>query len=213
MRNIREMLRLYAVTDRMWTGEKTLYEQVEAALKGGVTCVQMREKNMDFDEMLEEAKELRWLCDRYGVPLIVNDSVEIALHSGAHGVHVGQDDMAAREVRKIAGDQLIVGVTAKTIEAAQKAQADGADYLGSGAIFGTATKVTRSMTREELQAIVHSVSIPVVAIGGINRKNLPLLQGTGVAGAAIVSGIFAAEDIENECRGLKKLADMMAERA
>lgn len=213
MRNIREMLRLYAVTDRLWTGEKTIFEQVEAALKGGATCVQMREKNMGFEEMLEEARTLKRLCGRYGVPLIVNDSVEIALRSGADGVHVGQEDMNARQVRKIAGNRMIVGVTAKTVEAAKKAQADGADYLGSGAIFGTTTKTTRAITKEELSAIAASVSIPVVAIGGINRDNLPLLKGTGVAGAAIVSGIFAADDIERECRILKKLADEIEDRA
>ena len=207
MRNIEEMLKLYAVTDRTWTGRQTLFEQVEAALRGGVTCVQLREKEMEYSELLYAAKELKRLCAGYDVPLIINDHVEIALLSGADGVHVGQEDMPVHAVRKQAGERLIIGATAKTIEAAQKAQRDGADYLGSGAIFGTTTKKTRSMTREELMEIVRSVTIPVVAIGGINRQNLPLLKGTGAAGAAIVSGIFAADDIEAECRRLRLLAD------
>lgn len=207
MRNVEKMLRLYAVTDRMWTGQQTLFEQVEAALKGGVTCVQLREKAMEYSELLYAAKELKRLCAGYDVPLIINDHVEIALLSGADGVHVGQEDMPVHAVRKQAGGRLIIGATAKTIEAAQRAQRDGADYLGSGAIFGTTTKKTRSMTREELMEIVQSVTIPVVAIGGINRQNLPLLKGTGAAGAAIVSGIFAADDIEAECRRLRLLAD------
>ena len=209
MRKIDEMLRLYAVTDRAWTGRQTLFEQVEAALKGGVTCVQMREKEMEYSELLDAAKELKRLCGKYDVPLIINDYVEIALLSGADGVHVGQEDMPVNKVRKQVGDRLIIGATAKTIEAAQRAERDGADYLGSGAIFGTTTKQTRSMTREELTAIVRSVTIPVVAIGGINRQNLPLLKGTGAAGAAIVSGIFAADDIEAECRILRSIADEM----
>ena len=207
MRKIDEMLRLYAVTDRAWTGRQTLFEQVEAALKGGVTCVQLREKGMEYSQLLYEAREMKKLCARYGTPLIINDYVEIALLSGADGVHVGQEDQAVREVRKQAGDRLIIGATAKTIEAARQAEKDGADYLGSGAIFGTTTKKTRSMTREELTAIVQSVTIPVVAIGGINRQNLQRLKGTGAAGAAIVSGIFASDDIEAECRMLRLLAD------
>ena len=209
MRNVEKMLRLYAVTDRTWTGRRTLFEQVEAALKGGVTCVQLREKGMEQVQMLDAAKELKKLCGKYGVPLIVNDHVEIALLSGADGVHVGRDDMPVREVRRRAGSRLIVGATAKTIETARQAELEGADYLGCGAIFGTTTKKTRSMTREELCAIVQTVTIPVVAIGGINRDNLSLLKGTGAAGAAIVSGIFAAGDIEKECRHLRKLADAL----
>ena len=209
MRKIDEMLRLYAVTDRAWTGRQTLFEQVAAALKGGVTCVQLREKEMEHSQLLYEAREMKKLCDRYGAPLIINDYVEIALLSGADGVHVGQEDQAVREIKKQAGDRLIIGATAKTIEAARQAEKDGADYLGSGAIFGTTTKETRSMTMDELRAIVRSVTIPVVAIGGINRQNLPLLKGTGAAGAAIVSGIFASVDIEAECRMLRLLADEM----
>lgn len=210
MRNVDKMLRLYAVTDRTWVGEKTLFEQVEEGLRGGVTCVQLREKELGFEEFLAEAKEMKALCAKYGVPLIINDNVEIALLCGAAGVHVGQEDMAAQEVRKRAGDRLIIGVTAKTVEAARQAEAVGADYIGSGAVFGSTTKQTRAITKDELSAICASVSIPVVAIGGINRKNLSLLKGAGAVGAAIVSGIFAAQNIEAECRMLRKIADEIA---
>lgn len=210
MKNVEKMLRLYAVTDRAWTGARTLYEQVEAAIKGGVTCVQLREKELGYDEFLAEAIEMKKLCAQYGVPLIINDHVEIALRCGADGVHVGQEDMKAREVRAMAGDRLIIGVTAKTVEAAREAQAAGADYLGSGAVFGSTTKQTRAITCEELRAICDAVAIPVVAIGGINSGNLARLAGTGIAGAAIVSGIFAAEDIEAECRELRQMAEKVA---
>lgn len=202
------MLRLYAVTDRSWLGEQTLYEQVEAALKGGVTCVQLREKDADYGNVLEEAKGLRKLCSQYGVPLIINDNVKLALDVGADGVHVGQDDMDARHVRALIGPDRILGVTAKTVEQALRAQQAGADYLGSGAVFGTATKPdARPMSRETLRAICRSVSIPVVAIGGICRGNLPELEGMDIRGAAVASGIFAAADIEIECRLLCKMID------
>lgn len=202
------MLRLYAVTDRSWLGEKTLCQQVEAALKGGVTCVQLREKKADPEAVFQEATLLRTLCSRYGVPLIINDDVELALKVGADGVHVGQGDLAAEKVRSMVGRDMIVGVTAKTVEQAIRAQQAGADYLGSGAVFGSATKRDATpMTLETLRAICGAVSIPVVAIGGICRDNILGLCGTGIHGAAVVSGIFAAEDIEAECRELRKLAE------
>lgn len=202
---VKNMLRLYAVTDRQWTGERTLEEQVEQAICGGATCVQLREKNLPRDAFYEEAVRMRALCSRYRVPLIINDDVEIALEAGADGVHVGNSDMRAEEIRKRAGDRLIVGVTAKTVEQALCAQAAGADYLGSGAVFGTTTKLdARPMPLELLTQITESVSIPVVAIGGIGRDNLLSLEGTGIAGAAVVSGIFAAKDIESECRLLRE---------
>ena len=206
MKFVESMLRLYAVTDRSWLGEQTLYEQVESALKGGATCVQLREKDADYDTFLTEAIALRELCSRYGVPLIINDNVELALKVGADGVHVGQEDMDARDVRALIGKERILGVTAKTVEQAIRAQQAGADYLGSGAVFGSTTKLnTRLMSRETLQAICNAVSIPVTAIGGISRENILHLQGTGIRGAAVVSGIFAAADIEKECRELRKL--------
>ena len=210
MKFAESMLRLYAVTDRSWLGEQTLYQQVEQALKGGATCVQLREKNLDFEPFLEEAIQLKALCSRYGVPLIINDNVEIALRCGADGVHVGQEDMQARDVRALIGPDKILGVTAKTVEQAQAAQAAGANYLGSGAVFGSTTKTNaKPMSKELLNEICRSVTIPVVAIGGINRHNLPELEGTLIRGAAVVSGIFAASDIEEECRLLRSLSEQL----
>ena len=211
MKLTNEMLRLYAVTDRAWLRGRTLFEQVEDALRGGATMVQLREKTLDEDAFLREAIALAKLCHRYGVPLLINDNVEIARRSGADGVHVGQEDMAAAEVRGILGSDMIVGVTAKTVEQALRAQDAGADYLGSGAVFGSSTKLNaKPMTRETLSAITHAVSIPVVAIGGIHSGNILELAGTGIEGVAVVSGIFAAENIEEECRLLRRLAERTA---
>ena len=201
---------LYAVTDRAWTGRQSLYQQVEAALKGGVTCVQLREKELDEAKFLQEAKELCALCRRYGVPFIVNDNVDIAIACKADGIHVGQEDMAAGEVRRRAGEDMILGVSVHTAEEARQAVRDGADYLGLGAVFPTSTKTdAKPMTKETLQAICDAVEIPVVAIGGINRDNLLNLAGSGVDGVALVSAVFSAEDIEGTCRGLRVLSEKM----
>lgn len=208
MKFAESMLRLYAVTDRSWLGTQALAQQVEQALRGGATCVQLREKELNDTDFLAEAKELKILCARYGVPLIINDNVELALEVDADGVHVGQEDMNAQDVRGLIGPGKILGVTAKTIEQAQKAQLNGADYLGSGAVFGSTTKPNaRPMTKELLHSICASVSIPVVAIGGIHRGNIASLAGTGIRGAAVVSGIFAAADIEEECFRLRAEID------
>ncbi|HJC05247.1 MAG TPA: thiamine phosphate synthase [Candidatus Enterocloster excrementipullorum] len=210
MKFCREHLLIYAVTDRAWTGRMTLFEQVEAALRGGATMVQLREKGLaeqDFEGFLEEARRMHELTARYGVPLIIDDNVEIALKSGAEGVHVGQNDMNAGEVRRLLGPDRILGVTAKTVEQARRAQDAGADYLGSGAVFGTSTKADAiPMSLERLREICACVRIPVVAIGGICLENIGRLSGSGVAGAAIVSGIFGAEDIEGTTR---RLAEVM----
>lgn len=207
----RSMLRLYAVTDSRWTKDKTLCEQVELAILGGATCVQLREKELPRDAFYEEAVRMRALCSRYRVPLIINDDVEIALSCGADGVHVGSSDMTVSKIRRKAekmGKKLIIGATAKTIAQAQAAQAAGADYLGSGAVFGTETKLdAKPMSMELLAQIVQSVSIPVVAIGGIDRHNIGRLAGSGVAGAAVVSAIFTQRDIESECRFLRAQID------
>lgn len=204
MKFAESMLRLYAVTDRSWLGEQTLYEQVELALRGGATCVQLREKELNAADFLAEAKEIKLLCARYGVPLIINDNVALAMEVDADGVHVGQEDMDAQDVRSLIGPDKILGVTAKTSQQAQKAQQAGADYLGSGAVFGSATKRNaKPMSMELLTSICESVTIPVVAIGGIHRGNIASLAGTGIRGAAVVSGIFAAADIEEECRILR----------
>ena len=206
----RQTMRLYAVTDRAWVGRQTLPEQVEAALKGGATCVQLREKELDGAAFLEEARTLAALCRRYGVPLIINDNVEVALASGADGVHVGQDDLTVEQVRRLAGDRLIVGVSAHSVEQALAAQAGGADYLGVGAVFATATKSdAHVLPRETLAEICRAVDIPVVAIGGIGEDNLLQLAGTGVDGAALVSAIFSALDIEGQCRKLRALSERM----
>lgn len=204
---------LYAVTDRSWVGKQTLYEQVESALKGGATCVQLREKELDEAAFLEEAVEMKKLCAKYGVPFIINDNVQIALKCGADGVHVGQSDMAAGNVRKAVGDKMIVGVSAQTVEQALAAQAAGADYLGVGAVFPTSTKSdAREVSRQTLKDICTAVDIPVTAIGGINKGNMAELSGTGVDGVALVSAIFAAEDIEEECKILKKLSGKMVSK-
>lgn len=206
-------LHVYAVTDRSWTGKQTLLEQLETALEAGVTLVQLREKKLDDDAFLEEAKAVKALTDRYGVPLLINDNVQVAMACDAAGVHVGQEDLEAGRVRELLGPDKIIGVTAKTVEQARRAEAAGADYLGSGAVFGSATKKNAiPMTKELLTQITHVVSIPVVAIGGINRHNILELAGTGVAGAAMVSGIFAEEDIAAAVRELKEKADRITDK-
>ncbi len=210
MRCDKKYMLLYAVTDRAWVGAKTLYEQVEAALKGGVTCLQLREKEMGDEEFLQEAKEIHALCRQYGVPFIVNDNVEVAVACGAEGIHVGQEDMAAGDVRRRVGDEMLVGVSVHTVEEARQAVADGADYLGLGAVFPTSTKTdVGQMPNDLLRAICNAVDVPIVAIGGINKGNLSKLAGSGVDGVALVSAIFSAEDIEGTCRELRALAEEM----
>lgn len=207
----RRYMRLYAVTDRAWTGERTLYQQVEAALKGGVTCVQLREKNLDEAAFLREAADLCALCRRYGVPFIVNDNVDVALACGADGVHVGQEDMEAGQVRRRVGEGMLLGVSVHTVEEARRALRDGADYLGLGSVFPTSTKADADpMPMETLRAICAAVDVPVVAIGGIHRKNMLQLSGSGVDGVALVSAIFSMPDIEAACRELRELAEAMA---
>lgn len=199
---------LYAVTDRAWTGKQTLLEQVEDALKGGATCVQLREKELDLESFQKEAVEMKALCARYGVPFIVNDEVEIAVKCEADGIHVGQEDMEAGNVRALVGENMLIGVSAQTVEQALAAEKAGADYLGVGAVFSTTTKLDAAeVSHETLKAICEAVSIPVVAIGGIHKGNILELKGTGVDGVALVSAIFAAEDIQKECRELKKLSE------
>ena len=210
MRCDKKHMLLYAVTDRAWIGTQTLYQQVEAALKGGATCVQLREKELDEAAFLQEAKELCALCRRYGVPFIVNDNVDVAQACGADGVHVGQEDMKAGEVRRRVGEDMILGVSVHTVEEARRAVRDGADYLGMGAVFPTSTKTDADqMSNETLRDICGAVEIPVVAIGGLNRDNILRLSGSGVDGVALVSAIFGAEDIEAACRELCALSEQM----
>jgi len=199
---------LYAVTDRAWTGKQTLYEQVESALRGGVTCVQLREKELDGENFLKEAMEIGALCRRYGVPFFINDNVDVAIACHADGVHVGQEDMAAADVRARVGDGMMIGVSAHSVEEAVAAVNNGADCLGVGAMFATSTKSDVSaLSKDTLKQICEAVPVPVVAIGGIGRNNMRQLSGTGVDGFALVSAIFGASDIESECRELRRLAE------
>ena len=198
-------LLLYAVTDRSWLNGETLYSQVEKALQGGATFIQLREKNLDQDHFMEEALELKKLCAAYHVPFVINDNVEIAAKMDADGVHVGQSDMEAGKVREKLGPDKIIGVSCKTVEQALLAKKHGADYLGVGAMYPTGTKKdATAVTPEALSAICQAVDIPVVAIGGINKNRLEPIKGTGVDGVAVVSAIFAAEDIEKATRELKE---------
>ena len=210
MKCAKEMMRLYAVTDRAWVGRQSLYEQVESALKGGVTCVQLREKELPEEYFLAEAMEISELCRRYGIPFFINDNVDIALACHADGIHVGQEDLDAAQVRQRVGDGMMIGVSVHCVEEALEAVKQGADYLGVGAMFATSTKTDVDvLPMETLRDICAAVDIPVVAIGGISRDNISQLSNTGVDGVALVSAIFAADDIENECRQLRKLAEEM----
>ena len=201
---------LYAVTDRAWVGKQSLYEQVASALKGGATCVQLREKELDDETFLNEAIEIAALCKQYGVPFFINDNVEIAIKCGADGIHVGQEDMEAAQVRQGVGKDMMIGVSVHSVDEALEAVKNGADCLGVGAMFSTSTKTDVDvLSKETLRDICAAVDIPVVAIGGIGRSNIAQLAGTGVDGVALVSAIFAADDIENECRMLLKLSEEM----
>lgn len=198
---------LYAVTDTSWLRGRTLAQQVEEALRGGATMVQLREKELQGEALEQEAREILALCRQYGVPLLINDDVMLAKKIGADGVHVGQDDMSAAKARELLGEDAVIGVTARTVEQAVAAQEAGADYLGSGAVFGTSTKKdAKPMDPAYFQQICESVSIPVVAIGGVTLDNIRELEGRKMSGFAIVSGIFAAEDIETRTRDLWKAA-------
>lgn len=199
-------LLLYAVTDRAWVGKKTLLEQIEEVLRGGVTLLQLREKNLPEEEFLKEAIQVKELCHRYNVPLIINDNVDVAEKSGADGVHVGIEDAPVGEIRRRMGPDFIIGATAKTVEQAVFAEQSGADYLGVGAVYPSPTKKNAiRITKEQLLEICSAVSIPAVAIGGITAENLPPLAGSGIAGAAVVSAVFGAENPETAARQLKEI--------
>ena len=199
-------LLLYAVTDRHWLNGRTLYSQVEEALKGGATFIQLREKELDEEHFLEEAKEIKELCRRYQVPFVINDNVEIALAVDADGVHVGQSDMEAGDVRAKLGPDKIIGVSAQTVMAEQ----NGADYLGVGAVFPTGSKADAlEVSHDTLKAICKAVKIPVIAIGGISKENILELSGSGICGIAVISAIFAKDDIEEAARELRGLTEKM----
>lgn len=203
-------LLLYAVTDRSWLNGQTLYEQVEQALKGGVSFLQLREKELEEQAFLEEAKVIQELCKKYQVPFLINDNVELAASIGADGVHVGQSDMAAGAAREKLGPDRIIGVSARTVEEALEAQRQGADYLGVGAVFPTGSKADAvEVDHQVLKEICSAVEIPVIAIGGIGRDNVAQLKGSGICGIAVISAIFAQNDIEAAARELRSLTEEM----
>lgn len=210
-------LKLYAITDRQWLQGARLSEHVKLAIEGGATMIQIRDKDIlstasdaGLKDEYSEALEIKKICHEHKVPLIINDNVQFAIDIAADGVHLGQDDMNPAEARKLLGTDKIIGVTAKTVEQAKKAQADGADYLGSGAVFGSTTKLNaKPMTKELLREITAAVDIPVVAIGGINADNASTLKGTGIAGIAVVGAIFASADIKAAARELAEICDNM----
>ena len=205
-----EELLLYAVTDRHWLNGATLISQVEAALKGGATFIQLREKNLDDKAFYREALEIQKLCKEYKVPFVINDNVELAKKIGADGVHVGQSDMEALDVRKVLGDDKIIGVSAQTVEQAELAEKHGADYLGVGAVFPTGSKDDETeVSFETLQEICEHVHIPVIAIGGITRDNVVELSQSGICGIAVISAIFGQTDIEAATADLKKQTKKM----
>ena len=206
------MLLLYAVTDRAWVGKQALLEQIEDALKGGATIIQLREKKLDADSFVEEAIQIRELCHKYNVPLIINDNVEVALKSGADGVHVGIEDAPVAEIRKRVSADFIIGATCKTVEQAKIAEAAGADYMGVGAVFPSPTKTNAiRITNAQLREIISSVSLPAVAIGGIGYDSVCEIKGSSVSGVAVVSAIFGAEDIEKATSLLKERVKTVVE--
>lgn len=207
MKFTKDMLLLYAVTDRAWVGKQTLAQQIEDALKGGATIIQLREKNLDEESFIAEAIEICELCHRYNVPLIINDNVEVALKSGADGVHVGIEDTPVADIRSRVPADFIIGATCKTIEQAKTAEAAGADYMGVGAVFPSPTKANAiRITNAQLREIVSAVSIPAVAIGGINSGNVLEVSGSRVSGVAVVSAIFGAQDIQAATAEMKEKA-------
>lgn len=205
-----EKLRLYAVTDSAWLGGRSLAEVVREAIEGGATIVQYREKNKGYDDMLREAREVCAVCREYGVPFIMNDSVEIAIAVDADGVHLGLDDGDLKAARELLGEGKIIGASTHNVQEALSAQAQGADYLGCGAVFGSTTKTDiSSITPEILAQVTKAVQIPVVAIGGINRDNISMLNGCSLAGAAVVSAIFAQKDIRAAAKEMRALAEKL----
>ena len=206
----RKHMLLYAITDRSWLDGRSLAKDAEKALKGGATCLQLREKELCAEEFLKEAEELKELCAAYKVPFIINDNVDIAVACGADGIHVGQSDMDALRVRGIVGGGMIVGVSAQTVEQALEAEKSGADYIGVGAVFSTSTKLDAgTISLDTVREICGAVSIPVVAIGGISEENIMKLKGSGVDGVSVISAIFAAKDIEAAAVRLLRLSEEM----
>ena len=197
---------LYAVTDRAWVGKQTLYEQVESALKGGVTCVQLREKELDDEAFLKEAVEIHALCQRYGVPFFVNDNVDIAIRCHAEGVHVGQEDLPVPAVRSLVGPEMIIGLSTHLPEQAREARSLGADYIGVGPIFATNTKedVVDPVGYEYLDWVARNGDLPFVAIGGIKRHNIAEVARHGARCCSLVSELVGAPDIRTRVEDVRK---------
>lgn len=209
----KKALLLYAVTDRAWLKGESLYSQVEKTLQGGTTFVQLREKELGYSEFLKEAEEIKQLCNSYKVPFVINDNVDIAIKVDADGVHVGQSDMEAGNVRELMGKNKIIGVSVHNVAQAIMAEKQGADYLGVGAVFPTGSKAdAEEVSFEELKAICRAVQIPVIAIGGISKENVMKLQGSGICGIAVISSLFAQKDIKNATIELKELTKNMVQK-
>ncbi|MBQ2320703.1 MAG: thiamine phosphate synthase [Lachnospiraceae bacterium] len=203
-------MQLYAITDKSWLNGNTLASQVEDALRGGATFLQLREKNASKKEIIKEALEIKEICKKYNVPFVIDDDVDIAKEIDADGVHIGQNDASYKYARDILGDNKIIGMTAHNLEEALTAQNSGADYIGVGAVFNTSTKLdTIPMSRETLMQITSNISIPVVAIGGINENNILELKGSGVDGVAVISAIFSKEDITEAANNLLSLSKQL----
>ena len=203
-------MQLYAITDRNWLNGNTLASQVEEALRGGATFLQLREKNASKEEIIKEALEIKEICKKYNVPFVIDDDVDIAKEVNADGVHIGQNDASYTYARDILGDNKIIGMTAHNLEEAMAAQNSGADYIGVGAVFNTSTKLdTIPMSRETLMQITSNISIPVGAIGGINENNILELKGSGVDGVAVISAIFSKKDITEAAKNLLSLSKQL----
>ena len=209
---LRKAMRLYAVTDSMWLNGRTLEDVVEETLQAGTTFLQIREKNLNPEAFEALARRVQKKAEKYHIPFVVNDEVELAAHIDADGVHIGQSDMELARARRILGPDKIIGVSAQTVEQAVRAEKGGADYLGVGAVFSTSTKADASeVSLEQLKSICEAVSIPVVAIGGIGRNNIQKLKGTGIDGVAVVSAIFASGDIPRATGALRAETEKMLE--
>lgn len=202
----KETMLLYVVTDRTWLNGNKLHEQVEEIIKSGATFIQLREKNLDYDSFVAEGKEIRRITEKYKIPFVINDNIQVALTVGADGVHVGQKDLEAKKCRELIGEDMILGVSAQTKEQALLAEKNGADYIGVGTVFETSTKTDANpVTFETLKEICSCVSIPVIAIGGINEDNILKLKGSGIDGVAVISAVFAAKEKEKAVKTLLSL--------
>lgn len=207
MRLNKNNLLLYAVTDRSWLGNRSLLQQVEECIYGGATFIQLREKNISEDEYTKIAREIKKITDRYKIPFVINDNINVALSADADGVHVGQNDTSPAKARSLIGERKILGVSVQTVNQAIEAEKSGADYLGVGAVFSTSTKPDADIVDfQNLKAICQSVNIPVIAIGGINAENMSQLKNSGICGVAVVSAIFAQKNIKEATKKLKEIA-------